>query len=71
MSSSNGNKNQQPLNLPYLVLRLAGSEFNHVRENLVPLQTSNQSLIVVENLDEAVKEAVHLAKLSVQKKGNR
>jgi len=71
VSAFNGSKGQQPLNLPWLVLRLGGSEFNHVREDLAAMQTSHQSLIVVENLDEAVKEAVHLAKLSVQKKGNR
>ena len=73
VQASNGNKSQYQLDLPHLVLRLAGSEFNSVREYLATLKTSNQSLIVVENLDEAVKEAVRLAKLSVVKKvtGNR
>ncbi|MFN4875108.1 MAG: ATP-grasp domain-containing protein [Aphanizomenon sp.] len=64
----NGNKGQQQLDLPHLVMRLAGSEFRNVREYLSTLPTSNQSLIVVENLDEAVKEAVRLAKTPVVKK---
>ncbi len=71
VSGSNGNKSQQQLNLPRLVLRLAGSEFNQVREYLATLKISHQSLVVVENLDEAVKEAVRLAKIPVVKKGNR
>ncbi len=71
MSGSNGNKSPQPLNLPSLVLRLAGSEFNNVKEYLATLKISNQAIIVVENLDEAVKEAVRLAKLPVIKKGTR
>jgi succinyl-CoA synthetase beta subunit len=70
-SATNGNHNQQDAHLPKLVLRLAGSEFNHTREYLANLSTSNQSLIVVENLDEAVKQAVRLAKLPVVKKRNR
>ncbi|MBO1064545.1 MULTISPECIES: ATP-grasp domain-containing protein [Nostocales] len=68
VSAANGNKSQQPLNLPWLILRLAGSEFNHVREKLAALKTADQLLIVVENLDEAVKEAVRLAKTPVVKK---
>lgn len=71
VQASNGNKSQHQLDLPHLVLRLAGSEFNSAREYLATIKTSNQSLIVVENLDEAVKEAVRLTKLSVVKKGNR
>ncbi len=69
VSAFNANKSQQQLDLPRLVIRLAGSEFNNVREYLATLKTSNKSLIVVENLDEAVKEAVGLAKLPVDKKG--
>ena len=68
VSAANGNKSQQPLNLPWLILRLAGSEFNHVREELATRKTSDQLLIVVENLDEAVKEAVRLAKTPGVKK---
>jgi len=68
VSAANGNKSQQPLNLPWLILRLAGSEFNHVREELAARKTSDQLLIVVENLDAAVKEAVRLAKTPGVKK---
>jgi len=68
VSPANGNKSQQPLNLPWLILRLAGSEFNHVREELAARKTSDQLLIVVENLDAAVKEAVRLAKTPGVKK---
>jgi succinyl-CoA synthetase beta subunit len=69
---SNGSKNFHQIELPHLVLRLAGSEFNHVRKYLATMKTSNQLIIVVvvENLDQAVKEAVRLAKLSVVKKAN-
>lgn len=70
-SATNGNHNQQNAHLPKLVLRLAGSEFNHTREYLANFSTSNQSPIVVENLDEAVKQAVRLSKLPVVKKRNR
>jgi succinyl-CoA synthetase beta subunit len=70
--ASNGSKNFHQIELPHLVLRLAGSEFNHVRKYLATIKTSNQLIIVVvvENLDQAVKEAVRLAKLSVVNKGN-
>ncbi|MFM7408244.1 MAG: ATP-grasp domain-containing protein [Cuspidothrix sp.] len=71
LSAINGNHSHQYSHLPQLVLRLAGSEFNHTREYLANLTTSNQSPIVVENLDEAVKQAVRLAKLPVVKKRNR
>lgn len=70
-SATNDNHNQQNAHLPKLVLRLAGSEFNHTREYLANFSTSNQSPIVVENLDEAVKQAVRLSKLPVVKKRNR
>jgi succinyl-CoA synthetase beta subunit len=66
----NVSKSFRQIELPHLVLRLAGSEFNHIKEYLATIKTSNQSIIVVENLDQAVKEAVRLAKLSVVKKAN-
>jgi succinyl-CoA synthetase beta subunit len=71
VSPVNGNQSQQQLDLPCLVLRLAGSEFDNVKKYLATLKIPNQSLIVVENLDEAVKETVRLTKLSVAKKGDR
>jgi succinyl-CoA synthetase beta subunit len=68
--NSNGSKSFFQIELPHLVLRLVGSEFNHFREYLATIKTSNQPIIVVENLDQAVKEAVRLAKLPMVKKGN-
>jgi succinyl-CoA synthetase beta subunit len=55
-------------NLPSLVVRLAGSEFNGVKKYLASLQIPDQSLIVVENLDTAVAESIRLAKLYTYKK---
>jgi succinyl-CoA synthetase beta subunit len=71
VSATNGNNNQHQLELPHLVIRLAGAEFNDARKYLATFKTTNQSLIVVENLDAAVKEAVRLAKLPVVKKGSK
>ncbi len=71
VSTTNGKKSQNQVNLPHLVLRLVGSQFNDVREYLATFKNTNQSLIVVENLDEAVKEAVSLVKLPGNKKRNR
>ncbi|MTJ06306.1 MULTISPECIES: succinate--CoA ligase subunit beta [unclassified Anabaena] len=69
VSATNGNN--PPLELPHLVIRLAGAEFNDARKYLATFKTTHQSLIVVENLDAAVKEAVRLAKLPVVKKGSK
>jgi succinyl-CoA synthetase beta subunit len=65
---SNGAKSRREINFPPLVIRLAGSEFNAAREYLATLNTHNDALIVVENLDEAVDKAVSLAKLPTSKK---
>lgn len=65
---SNGNKRRDG-NFPRLVVRLAGSEFDPLRADLAMLKTQNDtSIIVMENLDEAVAEAVRLAKLSTHKR---
>ncbi len=48
--------------LPYLVVRLAGSELNSARERLAAL-----AVPLVENLDEAVAQAVRLAKLAAKR----
>jgi succinyl-CoA synthetase beta subunit len=71
LSTTNGKKSQNQVNLPHLVLRLVGSQFNDVREYLATVKNTNQSLVVVENLDDAVKEAVNLVKLPGNKKRNR
>lgn len=59
---SNGGKSRRENHPPHLVIRLAGSEFNVVKEVLATLKTRSNALIVVENLDEAVAEAVSFAK---------
>lgn len=58
----------KPRNLPWLVVRLAGADFNDARKYLATFITEGERLIVVENLDEAVKQAVRLAKLPADKK---
>jgi succinyl-CoA synthetase beta subunit len=65
------NKSENQVNLPHLVLRLVGSQFNDVREYLATLKNTNQSLILAEDLDEAVKQAVRLVKLPEDKKKSR
>lgn len=56
-SGSHGTKNSSQ-SLPYLVIRLAGSELNHARKSLLSLAKSEPFLIVVEDLDIAVSQAV-------------
>ncbi|MGJ5673150.1 MAG: ATP-grasp domain-containing protein [Nostochopsis sp.] len=66
---SNGNKSRSETNLPRLVVRLAGSEFNAARKYLTTLKLpSNESIVVVENLDEAVAQAVNIAKATAHKR---
>ncbi|MFN6501757.1 MAG: ATP-grasp domain-containing protein [Nostoc sp. DedQUE01] len=65
---SNGSKIPRDLNIPSLVVRLAGSELNAAKNYLATLKTHSSTLIVVENLDEAVEVAVRLAKPSTKKK---
>jgi succinyl-CoA synthetase beta subunit len=65
------NKIQNQVNLPHLVFRLVGSQFNDLREYIATLKNTNQSLILAEDLDEAVKEAVRLVKLPEDKKKSR
>lgn len=59
---SNGNKSRRENNFPRFVIRLGGSDLNATRDYLTTIKTESDALIVVENLDEAVAEAVHLAK---------
>jgi succinyl-CoA synthetase beta subunit len=59
---SNGNKSRRENNFPRFVIRLGGSDLNATRNYLATIETQSDALIVVENLDEAVAEAVHLAK---------
>ncbi|AFZ23749.1 succinyl-CoA synthetase, beta subunit [Cylindrospermum stagnale PCC 7417] len=66
--SSSGSRSHRGVSLPRLVVRLAGSEFNAARQYLATLKTQSDVLIVVENLDTAVAEAVRLAKLTAYRK---
>ncbi|MBG1265785.1 succinate--CoA ligase subunit beta [Nostoc sp. WHI] len=65
---SNGSKSRRELNFPPLVVRLAGSEFNAARKYLATLKIHSDTLIVLENLDEAIAAAVRLAKPTANKK---
>ena len=65
---SNGNKSRRENQFPRLVIRLVGSEFSEVRKYLAKLKTHSDGLIVVENLDEAVAEAVRLAQRPAYKR---
>jgi len=74
-TKSSGIKNKGKGHLPQLVVRLGGSEFNSAREyltslslNLMQSKAQHDRLIVVENLDEAVKAAVRLANSKFGKK---
>ncbi|MDB9371875.1 succinate--CoA ligase subunit beta [Nodularia sphaerocarpa] len=53
---------------PGLVVRITGSEFDVAKDFLASLNTQADALIVVENLDDAVVEAVRLAKPIAYKK---
>jgi succinyl-CoA synthetase beta subunit len=64
---SNGGKSRRENNFPRLVVRLGGSDLNATRKYLATLKTLSNAPIVVENLDEAVAEAVRLAKSSYRK----
>ncbi|MEH2067603.1 MAG: succinate--CoA ligase subunit beta [Nostoc sp.] len=64
---SNGSKHQN-VDFPSLVIRIAGSELNPTKNYLATLKTNSNTLAVVENLDEAVKVAVRIAKPNTNKK---
>ncbi|BAY07113.1 succinate--CoA ligase subunit beta [Calothrix sp. NIES-2098] len=65
---TNGSKHRRESNLPRLVVRLGGSDFNAARKYLATLKTQGDILILVENLDEAVAESVRLAKSTSYKR---
>ncbi|MBD2212394.1 succinate--CoA ligase subunit beta [Nostoc linckia FACHB-104] len=65
---TNGSKSRRETSFPRLVVRLAGSEFSAARKSLASLKTQGDTLILVENLDEAVAESVRLAKSTAYKK---
>jgi succinyl-CoA synthetase beta subunit len=67
-NSDPGSQNYRESHFPSLVVRLAGSEFNLIKDFLATLKTQDDALIMVENLDEAVTQAVRLAKSAVYNK---
>jgi succinyl-CoA synthetase beta subunit len=58
----NGNKSRREVNIPRLVVRLAGSEFDEVKKHLTNLKAEGDKLVLVESLDGAVTESVRFAK---------
>ena len=64
--NSNGNKSRRETQFPRVVVRFVGADFNIVKDALAILKTPRDALIVVENLDEAVLEAVRLVKSTVR-----
>ena len=69
-SPNNGSKHRREHSLPRLILRLAGSEFESAKKELTTLISENDDIpvLIVENLDEAVAEAVRLASRATSKK---
>lgn len=65
---SNSTKSRRESGFPHLVVRIAGSDFNATKDALDKLKQESDALTVVENLDEAVAEAVRLAKPTTNKK---
>ncbi|MDZ7959743.1 MAG: succinate--CoA ligase subunit beta [Aulosira sp. DedQUE10] len=65
---TNGSKSRRESGFPRLVVRFAGSEFSAARKYLATLKTQGDTLILVENLDEAVAESIRLAKSTTYKK---
>ena len=61
-------RTRREYHFPSLVVRIAGSEFDVAKDFLTPSSTPTDALIVVENLDEAVTQAVRLAKPTAYKK---
>ena len=66
---SNGIRNRKgSFSFPKLVIRLAGSDLNIAKKYLSDIKTKGENLILlVESLDEAVKQAVRMTKTSVKK----
>lgn len=69
-SRGNSGKHRREHNLPRLVIRLAGSEFDSAKQELTALKSENDDIpiLVVENLDEAVTQAVSFARNAASKK---
>ena len=57
---SSGNKNRFTETMPYLVVRLVGSQLNEAKKYLVKIQPLDNAPLLIENLDQAVAEAISL-----------
>ncbi|BAT54105.1 succinyl-CoA synthetase beta subunit [Nostoc sp. NIES-3756] len=68
LAKSNGSKSRSQNLPPHLVIRLAGSELDAAKDVLTALQTHEDGLILVEDLDAAVAAAVRLTKSPAYKK---
>ncbi|BAZ41369.1 ATP-grasp domain-containing protein [Calothrix sp. NIES-4101] len=68
-SRSHGNKNRRDSVYPRLVVRLAGADFDIAKKQLAELKAHNDLPIeMIDNLDEAVSEAVRFVKAVASKK---
>ncbi|MDJ0735312.1 MAG: succinate--CoA ligase subunit beta [Nostocaceae cyanobacterium] len=65
---TNGSKNRRSAHIPHLVIRLVGSQLDEAQKYLATLKSQSNAPILLENLDEAVIEAVQLTKSTVNKK---
>ncbi len=67
---SSGSKNRFTETMPYLVVRLVGSQLNEAKKYLVKIQPLENAPLLIENLDQAVAEAISLtmAKSSASQK---
>jgi len=59
---SNSNKSRRENTFPRFVIRLAGSDLKATKDYLATIKSGSDAPIVVEDLDEAVAEAIRLAK---------
>jgi succinyl-CoA synthetase beta subunit len=65
-SFSSHGKSDLPPPLPHLVVRLVGSQLNEAKKYLSQLPPEINTLVLSENLDRAVTEAIRLTKSSVK-----
>ncbi len=63
---ANGSKSRGSSNIPRLVVRLVGSQLDEAQKYLTTLKSHDNAPILVENLNEAVIEAVQLTKSKVK-----
>jgi succinyl-CoA synthetase beta subunit len=61
---THNNRNYRDSDIPRLVVRLAGSELDAAKDLLATLENQSQ-LVLVEDLDEAVAQAIRLTKSTV------